>query len=54
MRIQPVVSTDWNTWELTEIREPVGVLPKCSAYMLWPCSCQNPKSRIKAIPDTFA
>jgi len=35
MRIQPTELTDWASWGLEEIRDPVEVLPMPSAYVLW-------------------
>lgn len=33
---QPTKSTDWDSRGLAEMREPVAVRPRSSAYMLWP------------------
>lgn len=31
-------STDWGSWKLPDIREPVGVWPRHCTYILWPKS----------------
>lgn len=46
-RAWPTLSTDWESSGLTEIRKPVWVRPRYSAYVLWcidQCSCGIPNS----------